>query len=293
MFSLAWPVVSKLLAAAAAILFSSLLLFAAWGQDWFVCSPRRRSWSRGAGGWWSPCPPTVLSSWLVCWGAHGVGLSLPERAPGVGWPVLSLWPMTSRSCLLLTFRPSEASVVGDTESLWGAPREWPPLLSPSSSPTPWTAGCRFGTPHTPPSLLCSTRAPSPLPGPSPLDSTSNTFGCISFFSLFSPFLSFFLPSPPFLFSFLLPSPPFPSRPSFRNLSCVFSIRLPLPSSPDLVPVSCLPGLSLRSSAVPQSPCPFLTVSQAQPLRASQNTVKENCCRHAVSRGRYYLIVFLY
>lgn len=166
-----------------------------------------------------------------------MGLSLPERVPGVGWPVLLLWHLTSRSCLLLMCGPSEASVVGDTESRWDAPRERPPLLSPSSSPTPWTAGCPFGAPHTPPSLPCSARAPSPLPDPSPLDSTSNTFGCISFFSLFSPFLSFFLPSPPFLSSppssSVLPSALFPSWPSFRNLSCVFSVRLPPPSSASL------------------------------------------------------------
>ena len=139
-----------------------------------------------------------------------MGLSLPEWAPGVGWPVLSLWPLT-RSCLLLTCRPSEASVFGDTDSLWGAPREWPLLLSPSSSPTPWTAGCPFGAPHTTPSLPCSTRAPSPLPGPSPRIQPRTPLDAF-LSSLVSPL--FFPSSSLLLRPLLLPSPlhsfPFPS-----------------------------------------------------------------------------------
>ena len=177
------------------------------------------------------CSPPVWCDW----GARGVGLSLPERAPGVGWPVLPLWRLSSRSCLLLTCRSSEAAVVGDTESLWDVPRERPLLLSPGSSPTPWTASCPFGAPHTPPSLPCSSRVPSPLPDHSPPGFNLRHLWMHFFLLSFLPF-SFLLPplsSIPFLSSLLLssPLPPPPFSSLFQELGCVFSVRLPPPSCP--------------------------------------------------------------
>lgn len=151
-----------------------------------------------------------------------MGLGLPGCVPGVRWPVLPLWHLTRQLCLLLTCRPSEDASVGDVESLWDTLRVLPLL-----SLLPWTASCPRGA--STPSLPVLLHLGAPLrylipPGFNP-ERLSSLF--------FSPFLSFFLPSPCLHFH---------SLPSFCNLGCVLSV-CPQPASPQLVPVSCLPGLS--------------------------------------------------
>lgn len=166
----------------------------------------------------------------------------------------------------------------------------------SSSPAPRSSLCLR------PCAACVQLSPPHSTSRAGLQLSPPALECLllSFPSLFFPFSSPSLPSLfPLPFLLLPASLPFFLEPEFALVIRFFSAHKP-PSAPARLPHSCFlspasPHCHVHSIPVgPGDSYPFITASQTQPLHTPpEHLEKENHCSHAVSRGRSYLIVFLY